>query len=874
MVVVLAAAPTAAQISGISPNAFGSKVWRESVATVAALPACTSGGVEQQRIRTVRPPDVDAGIYYCPTGGGAWVALGGGGGGGSTTLAGLTDVDVTGAALGEPLVSDGAGNWGPAAAPAILEGDPPTSHAESHKVGGDDPLLVEELATTCNTGDLFEGASGLVECLPGPTVTPSAGAIPKAGVGGTLDDGWLSPGIARDSEVPSLETDPGIPLLNLASYGDICAAGESARRDGSDVANECFTASVGAHFAPSTIATDYGVTDFHALGGTDADTAVGKTFSGDATVLATASTSPSGECAQWDSSGNLVGAGGACGTGGGEANTASNLGGGLANFDSKNIVDLRFNTFEPADFDLASNLLSVDGTKWATRAAVPSLETDPGVPLLALSDLGDLCAGSESARRNAGDTANECYTPSAGGGAFSDSGDPIVANTTTKDLQLGDGAAVVTGKVEIGGDADQPQLVVEGFTTQTGPLFLVQTHAAGASLFEVANDGAVTFGGSTSVIQGNGTDDLAIDAAGQAITLGDGGTNGVQVTDAGAMTAIGAGSITATAVAPDAILSSSMGDSDHGDVSWTANVAAVENVQCTACVGAGEVDDGAAASTFALFSGGAGAASFRAIADGDVPDTITVDLATTATTATTANAGDSATAFFAAGQIEPARGGTGIDSSGSTGVLRVAAGTWSANAGVSHLASSTSADLAGVLSDETGTGVAVFAADPALTGNPTVPTASANDDDTSAASTAYVQGEINGSGGRSLTCASGNCDADVELYRDTKIINIDPTATTTDWFFFRTESAITITGIDCIVDAATSVVLTLRECDANGGSCAATEAAITCATTNTTEAAGIDDAVVAAGVWMRVLRGTVTGSPTQAVFSVIFEVAD
>ncbi len=74
-----------------------------------------------------------------------------------------------------------------------------------------------------------------------------------------------------------------------------------------------------------------------------------------------------------------------------------------------------------------------------------------------------------------------------------------------------------------------------------------------------------------------------------------------------------------------------------------------------------------------------------------------------------ATTGDSATAFFSAGQIEAARGGTGIDSSGSTGVLRVSAGTWTANAGISHLASSTSADLRGTLSDETGTGAAVFA---------------------------------------------------------------------------------------------------------------------------------------------------------------------
>lgn len=53
----------------------------------------------------------------------------------------------------------------------------------------------------------------------------------------------------------------------------------------------------------------------------------------------------------------IVTAGG--GGGGGEVNTASNLGGGVANFDSKLGVDLRFNSFNALDFSLAANLLSI-----------------------------------------------------------------------------------------------------------------------------------------------------------------------------------------------------------------------------------------------------------------------------------------------------------------------------------------------------------------------------------------------------------------------------------------------------------------------------------------------------------------------------------
>ena len=64
-----------------------------------------------------------------------------------------------------------------------------------------------------------------------------------------------------------------------------------------------------------------------------------------------------------------------------------------------------------------------------------------------------------------------------------------------------------------------------------------------------------------------------------------------------------------------------------------------------------------------------------------ITTTDTVDLATLATTATTANAGDSATAFFPAGTLEVARGGTGLGSGTSGGVLAyTASGTLASSA--------------------------------------------------------------------------------------------------------------------------------------------------------------------------------------------------
>lgn len=73
-------------------------------------------------------------------------------------------------------------------------------------------------------------------------------------------------------------------------------------------------------------------------------------------------------------------------------------------------------------------------------------------------------------------------------------------------------------------------------------------------------------------------------------------------------------------------------------------------------------------------------------------------------------------------------------------------------------AATTSAQLRGVLSDESGTGAAIFAGGDV--GAATATTPAADDSDTSVATTAYVQGEINGAGGTNLSCSSGQCNVD------------------------------------------------------------------------------------------------------------------
>lgn len=100
-----------------------------------------------------------------------------------------------------------------------------------------------------------------------------------------------------------------------------------------------------------------------------------------------------------------------------------------------------------------------------------------------------------------------------------------------------------------------------------------------------------------------------------------------------------------------------------------------------------------------------------------------------------------------------------------------------------------------------------------------------------------------------------------------KCINISPVSTITNWFVMKAPAGMTISNIDCIVDAATSVVLAPQECNGNGASCTALLSAnVTCGTTNT--AGSISDSSIASGNWIRVTRGTVSGSPTQVIMCI------
>lgn len=113
------------------------------------------------------------------------------------------------------------------------------------------------------------------------------------------------------------------------------------------------------------------------------------------------------------------------------------------------------------------------------------------------------------------------------------------------------------------------------------------------------------------------------------------------------------------------------------------------------------------------------------------------------------------------GIINPQHGGTGVANnaantqtfsgnfgitwtlSGTTELTLPASGTVATHSDkLSAFASTTSAELASVISNETGTGVLVFSDSPALTGTPTAPTQSPGDNSTKIATTAYVDAAV------------------------------------------------------------------------------------------------------------------------------------
>lgn len=78
----------------------------------------------------------------------------------------------------------------------------------------------------------------------------------------------------------------------------------------------------------------------------------------------------------------------------------------------------------------------------------------------------------------------------AGSGAFSDAGDPVVLNTPAKNVEIGDTGVALDAKLQIGGDTDEVQVIIEGHSTQTDSILIIQQDDE-TQVANIENDGTI-----------------------------------------------------------------------------------------------------------------------------------------------------------------------------------------------------------------------------------------------------------------------------------------------------------------------------------------------------------------------------------------------
>ena len=94
-------------------------------------------------------------------------------------------------------------------------------------------------------------------------------------------------------------------------------------------------------------------------------------------------------------------------------------------------------------------------------------------------------------------TGNAIFKAAAGG--WSKSGANISPSTTTDEVIIGASSPISSAKLSVDGDADQIQVVIQGNSTQTSDIFVVEK-SDGTDLFKVTNTAGITVGGSSSII--------------------------------------------------------------------------------------------------------------------------------------------------------------------------------------------------------------------------------------------------------------------------------------------------------------------------------------------------------------------------------------
>ncbi|QGH73034.1 MAG: hypothetical protein [Siphoviridae sp. ctCJE6] len=91
-----------------------------------------------------------------------------------------------------------------------------------------------------------------------------------------------------------------------------------------------------------------------------------------------------------------------------------------------------------------------------------------------------------------------------------------------------------------------------------------------------------------------------------------------------------------------------------------------------------------------------------------------------------------------------------------------------------------------------------------------------------------------------------------------------------NFIIFRADAALTISSINCIVENATSAVITVQECDSAGDNCAGVDGAttITCDVDGAADDGSLSNAAIDSGDWVRLDIGTVTGTVGHLAVSI------
>jgi len=182
-------------------------------------------------------------------------------------------------------------------------------------------------------------------------------------------------------------------------------------------------------------------------------------------------------------------------------------------YDASGAVDLDIGSADVTDVTVVTDggTVIIDGSISISRGSTASglliilEDTDDGtnfasfqVPALAANTAYILPPAFGSSGQQltdaAGDGVLSWAAVGSGTGAFDDSGDPVVLNTTTKNVEIGDTGVSLDAKVQIAGDTDEVQLIIEGHSTQTDDIFIVQQDDE-TQVFTVSNAGNVGLAG-------------------------------------------------------------------------------------------------------------------------------------------------------------------------------------------------------------------------------------------------------------------------------------------------------------------------------------------------------------------------------------------